>query len=115
MKLHHIYLGTVMITISFVVGAVEVYEQDGQQGVPEFSDKASPDSKKIEVNPNIIELEPLKPVDLPPPPDVSKPAKAVDVSELPEASHRGTASDYGEEGGTVWHRQHRTHRRAHRR
>lgn len=115
---HNIFLSTILITYSFVTGAVEVYEHDGQQGVPEFSDKASSDAKKIEVNPNIIDIEPLKPVDLPPPPDVTRSAKAPDDSELPEVTHRGTASDYGEEGETVWHRQHRVgtaHRRAHRR
>ena len=118
MKLHHIYLGTIMITTSFVVGAVEVYEQDDKQGVPEFSDKANPDAKKIEVNPNVIDVEPIKPADLPPPPDVTKSAKIPDDTALPEVTHKGTASDYSEKGETIWHRQHRVeavHRRAHRR
>ena len=75
MRLHHIYLGTIMISTSFVAGAVEVYQQEGQQGVPEFSDKPSPGAKKVEIKPNVIEVEPLaplEPADIPPPPDVSK-------------------------------------------
>ena len=51
----------------------------------------------FKVNPNVIDVEPIKPADLPPPPDVTKKAKKSDESELPEVNHRGTVVDYGEE------------------
>jgi hypothetical protein len=112
MKLHHICLGTIMISASFVAGAVEVYQQEGQEGVPEFSDKPSLGAKKIEVKPNVIEVEPLKPLepaDIPPPPDVSeggkRPGDGHGDSGGPEASRRGTVGD--EEDRTVIKKAHR--------
>lgn len=100
MKLHHIYLGTIMLGTSFVAAAVEVYQQEGKEGVTEFSDKPSLGAKKVEIKPNVIEVEPLqplKPADLPPPPDVSeggkKPGDGRGDSGGPEASRRGTDGD----------------------
>ena len=140
MKPRHIFLGIVTITDSFVVIAVEVYEQDDKQGVPEFSDQKSAGAKAVEVNPNVVDVAPIKPADLPPPPDVSKAARKSDDNEQPEVTHRGTVVDYGEENfkelkrdqqegrdvhgemdgrsETVWHQQHgegAVHRRAYRR
>ncbi len=85
-----------MITTSFVTGAVEVYQQEGEQGVPEFSDKPSPGAKKVEVKPNVIEVEPLQPLepaDIPPPPDVSEGRKKPGDADQPEVSRRGTDGD----------------------
>ena len=100
MKLHHIYLGTIMISTSFAVGAVEVYEQESQEGVPEFSDKPSLGAKKVEVTPNVIEVEPLaplEPADLPPPPDLSEgvkgPGDGRGDSGGSEVNRKGTAGD----------------------
>ena len=95
--IHNVLLSTIMIATCSVAGAVEVYEQDDQQGVPEYSDKASPGAKEIEVKPNVIEVEPVKPADLPPPPDLSKSTKVPDDNELPEVTHGRTVVDYGEE------------------
>jgi hypothetical protein len=100
MRLHHIYLGTVMISTSFVAGAVEVYEQESQEGVPEFSDKPSLGAKKVEVKPNVIEVEPLEPLefaDAPPPPDLSEggkiPGNGRGDSGGSEVNRKGTVGD----------------------
>ncbi len=78
MKLHHIYLGTIMITTSFVAVAVEVHEQDEKKEAPEFSDNQSPDAKTVEDKLNVVDVDQIKFADLPPPPDVTKPAKIPD-------------------------------------
>ncbi len=94
MRLHHIYLGTIMISTSFIAGAVEVYQHKGEQGEPEFSDKPSPGAKKVEIKPNVIEVEPLaplEPADIPPPPDVSKGGES--DSDGTEVTRRHTVSD----------------------
>ena len=96
MKLHHIYLGTIMITTSFLAGAVEVYQQESEQGVPEFSDKPSLGAKKVEVKPNVIEVEPLaplEPADIPPPPDVSEGGKIPGNGDQPEVTRKSTVGD----------------------
>ncbi|RKZ44639.1 MAG: hypothetical protein DRQ58_11260 [Gammaproteobacteria bacterium] len=96
MKLHHIYLGTIMLGTSFVAAAVEVYQQEGKEGVTEFSDKPSLGAKKVEIKPNVIEVEPLqplKPADLPPPPDVSEGGKKPGDADQPEIGRRGTDGD----------------------
>jgi hypothetical protein len=61
--------------------------------VPEFSDKPSLGAKKVEVKPNVIEVEPLEPADLPPPPDVSEGRKGPGDADQPEVSRRGTDGD----------------------
>lgn len=78
MKLHHIYMGTIMITTSFIAGAVEVYEQDEKQEVPEFSDNQNPDVKTVEDKLNVVDVDQTKFADIPPPPDVTRPAKISD-------------------------------------
>jgi hypothetical protein len=96
MKLHHIYLTTIMISTSFAVGAVEVYEQESQEGVPEFSDKPSLGAKKVEVKPNVIEVEPLEPLefaDAPPPPDVRQGEENLGDGDGAEVTRRHTVSD----------------------
>ncbi len=94
MKLHYIYLG-MMISTSFAAGAVEVYQQENQQGVPEFSDKPSPGAKKVEVKPNVIEVEPLAPADIPPPPDVRQAGESLGrgSGDQPEVTRKGTVGD----------------------
>ena len=94
MKPHHIYLGTIMITSSFVAGAVEIYIQEGQEGETEFSDKPSLGAKKVEVKPNVIEVEPLEPLefaDIPPPPDVRQEGESLGVGA--EVTRRHTVND----------------------
>ena len=96
MKPHHIYLGTIMITSSFVAGAVEIYIQEGQEGETEFSDKPSLGAKKVEVKPNVIEVEPLEPLefaDIPPPPDVRQEGESLCEGDGSEVSRRGTVGD----------------------
>ena len=110
MKLHHIYLGTIMITSSFTVGAVEIYKQEGQEVAPEFSDKPSLGAKKVEVKPNVIEVEPLKPLepaDIPPPPDVTGGGKKPGDGDSggPEVTRKGTVGD--EEDRSVIRKAHR--------
>ena len=94
MKLHHIYLGTIMISTSFAAAAVEIYQQESQEGVPEFSDKPSLGAKKVEVKPNVIEVEPLEPLefaDAPPPPDLSEGGES--IGDGAEVTRRHTVSD----------------------
>ena len=94
MKLHYIYLATIMTSTSFAAAAVEVYQQESQEGVPEFSDKPSLGAKKVEVKPNVIEVEPLQPLepaDIPPPPDVRQEGES--IGDGAEVTRRHTVSD----------------------
>ena len=82
-----------LITISFAVGADEVYENVDSQGQVEFSDIPSPGAKAIDISPNVLDVVPAKPMA----PSAPAPAKAADAptaGELPEAVPEYVDSGY---------------------
>lgn len=75
-----------------IVSAEEVYKRRDAQGNVEFSDRESPDAELIEVDPNVVDVEEVKP--LPPLPERT-PKRTVaqpDDTET-EIIHRGTDTD----------------------
>jgi hypothetical protein len=51
-----------MTAVSFTAGAQEIYKTINEDGVVEYSDTPSPKAEVIEVNPNVVETNPQKPV-----------------------------------------------------
>jgi hypothetical protein len=71
----------------FTAGAQEVYKSVNKDGVIEFSDTPTPDSREIEVHPNVVEVAPAPSVTPPPETSANEPA-----AEAP----RQPAEAYGE-------------------
>lgn len=48
----------ILLSISMIANATEVYEKVNKQGVEEFSDQASPGATKVDVHPNVVHTKP---------------------------------------------------------
>ncbi|RLA05361.1 MAG: hypothetical protein DRQ60_00710 [Gammaproteobacteria bacterium] len=68
-------------TTSCIAGAADVYESDDQQGVAEFSDQASPGARQVDIDPNVVHVSPVTPVD--------SPSSAATARSVTEAADRG--------------------------
>ena len=75
--IRNIFMVLAMSAVSFTTSAQEVYENVDEKGVVEFSDTPTPGSKAIEVNPNVVEVTPVKPVARPAAESAARPEAAV--------------------------------------
>jgi len=57
----YILLFLSLFCISLVSNAEQVYEKVDKQGVPSFSDQATPGAEKIDVKPNVVHQKPASP------------------------------------------------------
>jgi len=74
--IRNIFMVLAMSAVSFTTSAQEVYENVDEKGVVEFSDTPTPGSKAIEVNPNVVEVTPVKPVARPAAESAARPEAA---------------------------------------
>jgi hypothetical protein len=77
---------SLILACSFSAAAEEVYKRVGPDGMIEFSDRPSSDADKIEVNPNVVQTNPVKPRT----PSSSSPSRS-------ESSERQVRAKEGEE------------------
>ena len=54
-------VGFIAAIVSVTAVAEEIYKGVDENGVVEYSDTPIPDAKKIEVNPNVVEVTPVEP------------------------------------------------------
>jgi hypothetical protein len=50
-----------VLAVSFTAGAQEIFKHVNEDGSVEYSDMPSPDAQEIEVDPNVVDVTPLKP------------------------------------------------------
>ena len=79
-------------TIGFTAIAQEVYKNVDKKGVIEFSDTASPGAKAVDVDPNVVDLAPGKPIKSSP--QAKKPSVNEQPRVTPEDATGGYYSDY---------------------
>lgn len=95
--IHKVMLTTLIISTSFAVGAVEVYEKKDQQGDVEFSDQPSAGAKAVEVNPNVVKVTPVQSVESAEPVRETKKEVKSNSGTEPVIIHQGVADDYDDE------------------
>ena len=91
---HKAMLIAAMITTSYTATAQEVYENVDQQGVVEFSDQPSSGAKQIDVRPNVVNIAPVREIDVSPPAADTRAAEAPAGNDQPEIIHTGTTDYY---------------------
>jgi hypothetical protein len=99
-----------MLMISFTVNAEKIYERTNSQGVEEFSDRPSPDSEVIEVNPNVVDVVQPEPGE--PRPDSAKPVSREQgsVRVVGEGAEHEGSSNYYDDDDRIRDRERREHR-----
>ncbi|RKZ77791.1 MAG: hypothetical protein DRQ35_07045 [Gammaproteobacteria bacterium] len=95
--IHKILLSTLILSATFTVGAVEVYEQKDRQGNVEFSDQPTAGAKAVEVNPNVVKVTPVQSVESAEPVRETKKAVTSNDGAEPVIIHQGVADDYDDE------------------
>jgi len=95
--IHKILLSTLILSATFTVGAVEVYEQKDQQGNVEFSDQPTAGAKAVEVNPNVVKVTPVQSVESAEPVRETKKEVKSNSGTEPVIIHQGVADDYDDE------------------
>ena len=89
---HHILGFAAITTIGFTAVAQEIYKNVDKKGVVEFSDTASPGAKAVDVDPNVVDLAPGKPVKSTP--QAKKPGDNQRPTVTPEDATGGYYSDH---------------------
>jgi len=82
-----------LVAAVYAVGAEEVYESKGKDGTVEFSDHKSPDARKVTVQPNVLEVTPVKPLEPLPERTVEAVAPGPAGQNDIEVVHTGVADD----------------------
>lgn len=97
-----------MIATGFSAVAQEVYENVDQKGVVEFSDQPGPDARPVDVRPNVVDTETVKPMK----PSAPAPAAEVPAGEVqPGIVERTVPSTYRDEGEKRRERKQQAERR----
>lgn len=91
--IYKVLLTTLIISTSFTVAAVEVYEKKDQQGDVEFSDQPSAGAKAVEVNPNVVKVTPVQSVESAEPVRETKKEVKSNSGTEPVIIHQGVADD----------------------
>jgi hypothetical protein len=90
-----------IITTAFTASAQEIYKDVDNKGVVEFSDHPSSGAKAIDVNPNVVDLAPVKPEESPP--RAKKPSLSEQSEATPDTVTEHYYGDY--EKGRERHRE----------
>ena len=104
-NIHRVLLSTIILATSFSVAAVEVYEQKDQEGNVEFSDQPTAGAKEIEIDPNVVKVAPVVPIESTPSAVPSKKLRTAGEGVEPEVTHRGVVDDYDDERLRNEHRE----------
>ncbi len=82
-----IFLSAALFSTSIFAGSIEIFKQESKGGVVEFSDEPSPGAKKIQVDPNVVEITPAPPIEPSPPAETTKPKSTANENVEPQVIH----------------------------
>jgi hypothetical protein len=86
--IRNILMVLAMAAVSFTAGAQEVYKSVGENGVIEFSDTPTPEAQVIEVDPNVVDVTPVKSVDRSREASATAPEVAAEPGPQPEVVYQ---------------------------